>query len=206
MRGGKLINIDDYEILKNNKSTLKETSKDMSNKDKTLYMTESLKSVVNFDDVKSAYVKNLCISEIPKSNDALFINDRNNLVFVEFKNGFMGKPEKKFAVRKKIYDSIIILTDILNVGISRLRDNMEYILVYNEEDNRNENDVMEKKSIIQSSKSFDSIAKKFSSYAKKEYVCFGVKIFENYCFHKVHTYTEAEFENYLKTNCQSFDI
>ena len=48
---------------------------------------------------------------------------------------------KKYAVRKKIYDSIIILTDILNIGISHLKDDMEYILVYNETVNQNELDV-----------------------------------------------------------------
>ena len=52
-----------------------------------------------------------------------------------------------FAVRKKIYDSIIILTDIMNIGVSQLKNNMEYILVYNEEINKNEKDVLEKQKI-----------------------------------------------------------
>lgn len=103
-------------------------------------------TLINFDDVKKDYIENLSLSETPKSNDALFLSKDNKLIFVEFKNGFMDKP-KKFAVRKKIYDSIIILTDILNTGVSNLKDEMEYILVYNESVNSNEKEILEKNNI-----------------------------------------------------------
>ena len=106
--------------------------------------------------------------------------------------------EKKFAVRKKIYDSVIILTDILDMGIGRLRGNMEYILVYNESVNEKEKDVLAKKSYVQHSEAFNSIAKSISRMANEEFVCFGLKIFEWYCFKSVHTYTEKEFAKYLK--------
>ncbi len=193
-----MINLNNYDILKNNTSTLKETSIDDHDKTNIKYMTDSKKEAINFDDVKREYVKGLSLSEEPKSNDALFVNKNNDLVFVEFKGGFMDNS-KKFAVRKKIYDSIIILTDIMNIGVSQLKNNMEYILVYNEEVNKSEKDVSEKKkSFVQPSSSFDDIAKGISAMAKTEYVCFGIKIFENYCFRKVHTYTEDEFKNYLK--------
>lgn len=193
-----MINFNDYDILKQNISTLKATSIDDHDKTNIKYMTDSEKEAINFDNVKMEYVKELSLPEEPKSNDALFINKNNQLVFVEFKNGFMDNA-KKYAIRKKIYDSIIILTDIVNMGISQLRENMEYILVYNEEVNENEQDVLEKqKSFVQPSAAFDSFAKSISSMANMEYVCFGVRIFENYCFHKVHTYTESEFERYLK--------
>ncbi|MBR1740278.1 MAG: hypothetical protein IJ733_00105 [Lachnospiraceae bacterium] len=130
----------------------------------------------------------------------LFLNKENVLVFIEFKNGRMDNSQK-FAIRKKIYDSIIILTDILNVGVSKLRDNMEYILVYNEFVNENEKDVLEKKRYtVQHSASYDYFAKSVSKLAKTEYVCFGVKKFENYCFRKVHTYTKEEFASYLQCN------
>ena len=193
-----MIDFNDYDILKKHISLLKITSVDDHDKANIRYMTESEKAAINFDDVKKEYVKGFELSEVPKSNDALFINKNNELVFVEFKNGFMDNS-KKYAVRKKIYDSIIILTDILNMGISRLKCSMEYILVYNEEVNKEEQEVLEKeKSIVQSSPAFDSIAKSISTMANTEYVCFGIRIFENYCFHKVHTYTEAEFEQYLQ--------
>lgn len=125
------------------------------------------------DDVKREYIRTLNVSEEPKSNDALFLTNNHELVFVEFKNGFMDAP-KKYAVRKKIYDSIVILTDILNVGIGSLRDEMQYVLVYNEAVNTEENDVKKKKSYVQSSTAFDSFAKNVSRLAKKEYICFGI--------------------------------
>ena len=112
----------------------------------------------------------------------------------------MDNP-KKFAVRKKIYDSIIILTDILNTGISSLKDEMEYILVYNESVNSSEEEILRKKQyLVQHSEAFDNFAKSVSKMANTEYVCFGIKMFENYCFSKVHTYTEAEFESFLANN------
>ncbi len=195
-----MIDINKHKLLRDNVSTLKETSIDTHDNNNIKYMTASEREAINFDNVKKEYIKNLALTDEPKSNDALFINKNDDLVFVEFKNGYMDTA-KKYAVRKKIYDSIIILTDILNVGISQLKNDMEYILVYNETVNKEEADVLKKqKSYVQASKAFDDIAKNISTMAKTEYVCFGIKIFENYCFRKVHTYTEAEFEEYLKNN------
>lgn len=195
-----MIDFNEYSILKDNMSTLKETSLDNHDPNDNVYMTNSDRCAVNFDNVKRKYIETLHLHEEPKSNDALFLNRKNKLVFVEFKNGFMD-GQKKFAVRKKIYDSIIILTDILNVGISRLRDDMEYILVYNESVNAGEKDVMNKnKTFVQHSEAFDYFAKSVSRMAEEEYVCFGIKIFENFCFSKVHTYTEKEFAEYLENN------
>lgn len=191
-----MINFDDYPILKSNLSSLKDTSIDNHDQNHITYMTDSQREAVNFDGVKRAYIKNLALSEEPKSNDALFLDKENKLIFVEFKNGFMDSS-KKFAVRKKIYDSLLILTDILDMGISHLRDEMEYILVYNEQVNEKEKEVLKKKTWIQPSEAFDNFAKNLSKMANTEYVCFGIKIFENYCFKNVHTYTEAEFETYL---------
>ena len=200
MRGGKVISFDDYPILRNNVSTLKETSIDKHDINNIKYMTYSERIAVNFDGVKEEYIKNLTLSEIPKSNDALFLSKNNKLIFVEFKDGFMDTT-KKFSVRKKIYDSVIILTDIFNIGISKLKGKMEYILVYNETINSNEKEILEKKqSLVQHSEAFDLFAKSVSKMANTEYVCFGIKIFENYCFSKVHTYTEAEFEDFLANN------
>lgn len=197
MRGGILIRFDDYPILKNNISTLKETSVDKHDLNNIRYMTCSKRTAVNFDAVKKDYIENLSLSETPKSNDALFLSRDNKLIFVEFKNGFMDNS-KKFAVRKKIYDSVIILMDILNTGVSDLKNEMEYILVYNESINSDEEEILKKKQyLVQPSEAFDVFAKGVSKMAKREYVCFGIRMFENYCFSKVHTYTEAEFESFL---------
>jgi len=111
--------------------------------------------------------------------------------------------EEQFAVRKKIYDSVMIFTDITSTGITYTRKNMKYILVYNETVNQNNHQDEElqkkQKSVVQPSASFDDIAKAFGSFANEEYICFGIKIFQNYCFKEVHTYTEKEFDSYLST-------
>lgn len=199
MRGGILIKFEDYPILNNHLSTLKDTSIDFHDQDNIQYMTNSERKAVNFDDVKGEYIEKLSLVEVPKSNDALFMTRYNMLIFVEFKNGFMD-GKKKFDVRKKIYDSVIILTDILDSGISKQRDQLEYILVYNEDVNKGEADVLKKASYVQPSKAYDALAKTIFGMAKKEYVCFNIDIFKNYCFKDVHTYTEKEFEEYLERN------
>ena len=140
-----MIKFEDHLILKNHLSTLQETSVDFHDKNHIQYMTKSERTAV-----KEEYIKNLSLIEVPKSNDALFMSKDNKLIFVEFKNGFMD-AKKKFDVRKKIYDSVIILTDILNLGISKLRDQMEYVLVYNENINEDEKDILQKKSYVQPS-------------------------------------------------------
>lgn len=101
-----MIDFNEYSILKDNMSTLRDTSLDDHAPNSIAYMTNSSREAINFDNVKRKYTENLRLNEEPKSNDALFISDKGKLVFVEFKNGFMD-GQKKFAVRKKIYDSII---------------------------------------------------------------------------------------------------
>lgn len=192
-----MIDISTYPILSSHMATLKDTSLDKRDDRTVVYMTESTKLVVNFDKVKEEYVKPLKLCEVPKSNDALMTDEKNKLIFIEFKNGYMDRA-KQFAVRKKIYDSILILSDIVSLGISDMRTFVDYILVYNEEVNEKNPDVIkERKTHIQPSASFNNFAKGVSNLAKEEYVCFGVKQFENYCFKKVHTYTEKEFEKYI---------
>ncbi|HIS55171.1 MAG TPA: hypothetical protein IAB48_00725 [Candidatus Fimimorpha excrementavium] len=188
-----------YEIFRNHITNLKETSLDESGGQK-VYMTQSLRPAINFDGVKEDYIKNLELSEFPKSNDALMEEGDGTPVFVEFKNGFMDRA-KQFGLRKKIYDSVLIFTDITSARISDMRKNMKYILVYNEGVNQTNNldETLKKKqrNMVQPSVSFDSFAKKIGQYAKSEYICFGLTIFKNYCFKEVHTFTETEFEKYL---------
>ena len=196
-----MVDLNAFKIFADHLSNLKETSIDKRG-GTPQYMTLSTREAVNFDGVKEEYVKPLGVSEIPKSNDALFDDGKGFLVFVEFKNGFMDRP-KQFTVRKKVYDSALIFTDITSKGISYMRNHMKYILVYNETANQGNNsdkDLKEKqKTAVQQSPAFDAFAKNVGRYANEEYVCFGLKIFQNYCFKEVHTYTEAEFDAYLST-------
>ena len=187
-----MIDLSKYQIYR------KETSLDTKDDGTKIYMVESTRQAVNFDDVKDEYIKDLKINEVPKSNDAIIEDGKGGIIFIEFKNGYMDKA-KQFAVRKKIYDSLLIFTDIVSAGIQEMRLYAEYILVYNEKVNAGNPDVIrEQKRHVQPSVSFDYIAKEIGRYAKDEYVCFGINIFENYCFRKVHTYTEQEFEKYVQ--------
>lgn len=192
-----MIDLNSYPIFQNNISTLKDTSLDNRNNG-TVYMTESTRFAINFDGVKNEYVRGLGLNEIPQSNDALFDDGKGSLIFVEFKNGSIT-GYLQHDLGKKIYDSTLIFTDITSLQISDMRKNVEYFLVYNNSanDNTTNPDLISKKSSVQSSASFNSIASTFSKYGKDEYVCFGLKKFQNYCYKKVHTYTEEEFDNYL---------
>lgn len=194
-----MIKLSDYPIFSENLSTLKETSVDKRDSNNYICMTESNRPVVSFDLVKEKYTENLRLSSVPKSNDALFDDENGKLIFVEFKNGYIDS-KKQFDIRKKIYDSTLIFSDIVSAGISNLRQCMEYVLVYNEIANAANPDISDKKAnYVQESAFFDRFAKTMGRLAKDEYVGFGVKMFENYCFKKVHTYTEREFEKYLAT-------
>ena len=175
-----MIDLDNYAIFSHNLSTLKETSVDSSIEGKHQYMTLSQRKAVNFDAVKNEYISSLGLSETPKSNDALFY-DGIDLVFVEFKNGRMSQ-EKIHAVGKKVYDSVLLYTDITSEKISDMRKNMKYILVYNEDVNQ---------------PSYDGFVKNIADLANTEHVFFGLRKFQNYCFREVHTYTKCEFEEYL---------
>jgi hypothetical protein len=76
-------------------------------------MTDSLLEVVNFDAVKDHYITSLKLSTVPKSKDALLVKSDRKSIFIEFKNGCVNKKEE-FDIRKKIYDSLLLLTDIIN--------------------------------------------------------------------------------------------
>lgn len=177
------VQYDKIDIFSNNRSTFKETSKDTDSKDVS-YMTESTIEVVNFDRVKEQYIRGMKLSKTPCSNDALYVDTKDKICFVEFKNGKMSQ-KKIFNVYNKIYDSLLIFTDIIGQNISYCRENMNFILVYNESKNPEESQDSAKA----------SIGKYFAGKAKKKYVRFDLGRFEHIYFREVFTYTEQEFES-----------
>ncbi len=189
--------VSDIEVFKNNISTLKETSRDDHN-GTVSFMTQYLLEVVDFDKVKHNYLKGLKakVSEEPKSNDALYIGDNDELVFIEFKNGNIDNKQK-YGVWQKIYDSLLLLLDILNVGCRYAREHLSYILVYNE--NRNpaatSQDAQDIKETVQGSPSRTMIEKYVFEQAKEDFIQFGLARFKNLYFKDVYTYNEKEFEN-----------
>lgn len=182
-----MIKIENYPILNNNISTLKETSKDNANEE---YMVDSLISVVDFDKVKSEYLRKFKLGDVLKSNDALFISEYGNITFIEFKNGDLSKRVKVKALKEKIPDSLLILLDIIDKTVSFARNNIDYILVYNETknpDNQNNNE-------MKISKNRTRIAHDLFKLANKKPTRFNLGIYEKLFFNKVYTYDEEEFK------------
>ena len=202
-----MIDLSDYQIFNEPqyRTNLKETSKDQHDDGDIFYMTDSLMDVINFDDIKEAHICDWKLSSMPKSADALFSVGTEKIVFVEFKNGKMDKS-KQNNVYQKMYDSTLLFCDITGQRISEMKEYAEFILVYNESknlDNRDrelqkKNEEARKAEEVQPSQSFDSFAKLMGKLSENEYICFRLGDFEKYCFKKVHTYTESEFEKYLK--------
>ena len=179
--------------------SIRETSIDSSH-GKDIPMIDSDYKVIDFDKVKDSYSKNLHLPMTPKSNDALFKDGKGNIIFVEFKNCVIDgklKPE----IRKKIYDSLLIFSDITSKTLTYMREHAKYFLVYNESENMGNtyDATIKEKNAVQNSQSYNFIAKDITGLAKKELVCFGLDMFRRYCFKEVHTYTEAEFREYMST-------
>ena len=188
-----MINIDNYEILKNNLSTLKEISKDDS---ETIveYMTHSTLSAINFDGVKTEYLKNFHLSdELAKSCDGLLcFNDKD--ILIEFKNGESIKPPE---IKIKIKESLLILTAIITQDeIIEIKNKGVFILVYNANKNPITTQEIKQKG-IQESPSRDSLIKYLLKIGGKEFIRYGLEKFEKY-FNEVHTYCQEEFEEYIK--------
>lgn len=191
-----MIKISQHLLFNTNQSTLRSTSEDNSTGSEC-FMTQSDITVVSFDNVKKEYVRNLGLTEIPKSNDALVIDSDDKATFIEFKNGCINRNDV-YDLRKKIYDSLLIFSDITGFGISKMRTNMDYILVYNEEKNPDacDNNKVDPSANIQHSVSRTAIGKQVFKRAKDHFVQFGLGVFEKYCFSNVYTYTVREFEQY----------
>ena len=178
-------------IFTENSSTLKETSYDNKNRK---YMIDSSLEVIDFDKVKEKYSLEIGLKEIPKSCDALYTLD-DTIFFIEFKN---GKVEV-FDIRKKIYDTILIFTDLVECGISETRKKVEYILVYDKEKNKTSKSYGDyKKNNIIESESYNLISMGISKLANQEIIKFKIGDFQNYLLKDVHTYTKEEFEKFLK--------
>lgn len=179
-------------------STLRETSKDTTKaeSDASRYMTKSEMVVINFDAVKDFYVKELAVPEVPKSNDAFVIVSDDDAYFIEFKNGEID-ISKNYQIKVKIYDSLLLLLDMIEKNISFSREHLHYILVYNEDIlhsspqfNKEEFDKVK----MQFSPHRDKIVKKINRLAGKKYIQFGLKKFERLYFKSVDTYTKQQFE------------
>lgn len=173
-----MINVNDYDILRNNRKSLKELSKDTANSE---YMTESSLDAIDFDTVKESYTHKLKLSRANAFSVDAILCKNNKIIFIEFKNGFMEKSTIQ-NVHNKIRDSLLLCNAITDINVRTTQKEAEFILVYNERKNNS------KKNIT------NSIMKK----AKKEMILFGLQRFETLYFKDVHTYTKQEFKQYIQ--------
>lgn len=188
----------------NFKKTLREASKDSHNNE---YMTNCTMNVIDFDQYKDYYIKQLNLPKIYdykdeektrniKSNDVLFIYN-DEIYFIEFKNGSINKTDT-FKIHTKLYDSLLIILDILGENISFSKENIKYILVFNEEKKHN-------------AKSFNStdlqyITSRVGQLANDEIIQFDLHKFKDIYLNEVHTYTKSEFERMFVDKYKNIDM
>jgi hypothetical protein len=165
------------DMLRTFGSTLELTSRDTV---RSVYMTSCKKQVVDFDKFKTDFSKKLSLGEMPKSCDALCMFSNNELFLIEFKNGQID-DKIRFDIRRKVFESLLMLTEQFNITTGFTRCNMTFILVYNE---NNEHSGKTK------------IAKGLSTLAKDNSFSqfLGLHYFEKLYFRKASAYSRAEFE------------
>jgi hypothetical protein len=166
------------EVFKEHISTLKKTSTDETNRQ---IMCDSEVKIINFDKIPNEYARGKGMRFVPKSNDALYIDEDNKWSFIEFKNGTVNKAE----VYRKIYDSLIMMMEMKLISdLEFARTNIEYILVYNQD----------KYPKVQKSEARDVNYSYLLGLAKQEEILFEMEKFEGYLFQRVHTYTKELFQ------------
>lgn len=171
-----------------NISTIKKVSKDETNNE---ILVDSDLQVINFDKFSKVYSKKFHLPVQPKSVDSIYIDENDKWYFVEFKNG----EAKERDLYRKIYDSIIMLNQMELLEWNNCRENMSYILVYNEVE-------MEKRigeNGYNNSKSLDKIKRHIRNKANTERKLFKLHKLEGYLLENVRTLNVDEFnEEYLK--------
>ena len=192
-----------YNIFRNHLSSFRWISEDRANRE---YMTMSGLPGINFDDVVDEYAKRHGVKK-PHSNDALFASENDGLFYlIEFKNGIIDDT-KIPGIIYKVYDSLLIYMDITGATVRELRENMIYILVYNEYKKHTARDVPdwvskrraipESVPAVRNSASRTYIAAHVSEKAGMHVTRFGLKKFERLYVKEVHTFTKKEFDRYF---------
>ncbi len=101
------------------------TKTSLDTKNEVSMIVDTQNAVINFDGyMKKKYQNNY------KSNDALFWEDISlqEMKFVEFKNG----DWKSMELRLKCYDSVLVLSRLLNKDLNYISQHLSYVLVCND--------------------------------------------------------------------------
>jgi hypothetical protein len=175
--------------------TLEQTSKDsdeeINPQGRGVFMTSNKKKVVNFDKFKDSVVARYAPDNSPASCDALYMQSENEWFLIEFKNGKIDK-EKVFQVRGKIFQSLLLLTEKLDKTICFTRENLNFILVYNE-------------TIPDENIQRAAVGKFLYDLAgDPEFRPFGFDGLQKLYFKEVHAWTRKQFDsNFVKRYCAS---
>jgi hypothetical protein len=169
--------------------TLKKVSKDTNKKSDDKYMTMCEKTVVNFDRFKNVFIKEMGLDSPPKSCDALYMTKQNEFYMIEFKNGII-EALKNYEIKVKIYESLLILCEKFSRTIEFMRDNLSFILVYNENVIHGQDQFSDT-----GQTSLDKIKMSLFSFAGERYIRFGLHHFTKLYFKEVYTYSKTEFES-----------
>lgn len=98
-----------------------------------------------------------------------------------------GKTDE---LKRKISDSLLIFSDITEKPLSYIRDNINYILVYNEKKNSN----LPNENQMNPSVNRTQIGNIVTKLANRKFIKFGLGFYEKLFFNEVFTYTKEEFE------------
>jgi hypothetical protein len=180
--------------------TLAQTSKDsdeeINPQGRGVFMTSNKKKVVNFDRFKDSVVAKYAINNGPNSCDALYMQSENEWFLIEFKNGKMS-GKKVSQVRRKIFQSLLLLTEKLDRTICFTRENLNFILVYNE-DMLGENTPDEDTQRVALGNSL------YKPTDGSEFRPFGLDGLQKLYFKEVYAWTKKEFDlNFVKRYCAS---
>lgn len=173
-------------IFEDNLRSLKQISIDNHDKENPSFMTESEFVCVDFDSVKDDYREKLGTIVNPKSIDALIFGEKVNTM-VEFKNGVVDKRLIQTIIEKML-NSVIMYVDITGESVKSVRENMDFILVYNYE----KNPFNIKK--YRQNYYRDMFVRSLSKKARERYTQFGLFKYEGYIFRAIYTYSKRDFK------------
>lgn len=173
-------------IFKDNLRTLKQISIDNHDKENPSFMTDSEFVCIDFDSVKDDYRDMHGMIVNPKSIDALIFGKENNTM-IEFKNGIVDKRLIQ-SIIEKMLNSVIMYVDITGESVESVRENMDFILVYNYE--KNPFNIKKYKQNYYR----DMFVRSLSRKAKERYTQFGLFKYEGYIFREIYTYSKKDFK------------
>ena len=166
--------------------TSKDSDEEANPKGRGVFMTSSQEKVVNFDKFKESIAAKFSLAASPNSCDALYMPSENEWFLIEFKNGNIDK-EKVFQIRGKIFQSLLLLTEKIDKTICFTRENLNFILVYNETVQRIE------------------IGKHLHNLTNNAvFIPYGLGGLQKLYFREVYVWNKKEFDsNFVKIYCRS---